>query len=216
MYGDESEQRRKGSGIVRIIKKITEKELEEILELHEKWLRGEETGIRADLSDVDLACFDLSYARLGRANLNYANLSDAILIGANLVEINLIDANLNGSDLTNANLTRSSLIDADLRNANLSNANLINANLDFSAMSLWCGDLLANYDDKQIIQQLYHVFSHIQNSTNVSSKLKEKFLVPELIEVVNEFHRAEECGKIKENSQLNPTLEYKNGNNLED
>ena len=61
------------------MKTITQEELTEILRLHKLWLKGDNKGIRADLS---------------YANLSYANLSDAILSGAILS-----GANLSGADL---------------------------------------------------------------------------------------------------------------------
>ena len=45
------------------------KELKKVLELHEKWLNGEQGGIRADLSNTDLRDADLRYANLRGANL---------------------------------------------------------------------------------------------------------------------------------------------------
>lgn len=50
------------------------KELKEVVAKHGKWLRGEDGGARANLSD---------------ANLRYADLSDADLSGANLSDANL-------------------------------------------------------------------------------------------------------------------------------
>ena len=64
-------------------------ELERILELHAKWLNGEEGGERADLSDADLSGADLREADLREANLSHADLSDADLSGADLREADL-------------------------------------------------------------------------------------------------------------------------------
>jgi hypothetical protein len=83
-------------------------ELKSVLDLHAKWLRGEEGGSRADLS---------------RTNLSGAN-----LIGANLRGADLRDANLRGANLYGANLYGADLIGADLRDANLIGANLYGAN----------------------------------------------------------------------------------------
>lgn len=58
--------------------------LERILELHAKWLNGEEGGERADLSHADLSGADLREADLREANLSHADLSDADLRGADL------------------------------------------------------------------------------------------------------------------------------------
>ena len=58
--------------------------LERILELHAKWLNGEEGGERADLSHTDLSGADLREANLSHADLSHADLSDADLRGADL------------------------------------------------------------------------------------------------------------------------------------
>lgn len=46
--------------------------LERILELHEKWLNGEEGGERADLGHADLSDADLGHADLREADLDYS------------------------------------------------------------------------------------------------------------------------------------------------
>ena len=51
---------------------MTKAELDWILALHAKWLRGEKDGVRANLSAANL-----SYANLSSADLRYANLSAA-------------------------------------------------------------------------------------------------------------------------------------------
>jgi hypothetical protein len=69
-------------------------ELKLKLDLHLKWLRGEDGGIYADLSGADLSDANLSDANLSRANLSRADLSGA----------DLSRANLSGADLSRANL----------------------------------------------------------------------------------------------------------------
>ena len=64
--------------------------LNSILELHRKWLYGEDGGKRANLY----------YANLSRANLYGANLCDADLSRANLYGANLHGANLHGANLS--------------------------------------------------------------------------------------------------------------------
>ena len=63
--------------------------LERILELHEKWLNGEEGGERADLSHADLSGADLREANLCHVDLSHTDLSDADLRGADLREADL-------------------------------------------------------------------------------------------------------------------------------
>ena len=66
--------------------------LTDILEKHSKWLRGDSTGSRADLSRANLRSADLSRADLSRANLRNADLRSA----------NLRSAVLSGADLSGA------------------------------------------------------------------------------------------------------------------
>jgi len=128
---------------------ITQDELNEILEKHEKWLNSKPDGEKADLHGRDLQGLDLykanlQYANLHNANLNYVNLQDANLQhadlwtsdlkGANLQYANLNWTNLDNVDLSYANLRfaslkKASLCFASLRNTNLTGADLFNANL---------------------------------------------------------------------------------------
>ena len=101
------------------MKVFTQDELKIILDKHVKWLRGEDGGARANLSE----------ANLSEANLNGADLSGADLSGANLSEANLSEANLSGADLGGAYLSGAYLSGAYLSGANLSRANLSGANL---------------------------------------------------------------------------------------
>ena len=80
--------------------------LDSILDLHGRWLRGEQGGQVADL--------------------RWANLQVANLQGANLQGANLQGANLRGADLRGA----------DLRWANLQGANLRRAHLDLAICRL--------------------------------------------------------------------------------
>lgn len=50
--------------------------------------------------------------------------------------------------------------------------------------------------EKQIIQQLYHVLSHVKYSEQISVEVKEKLFNEDLIRLANRFHRVEECGKL--------------------
>ena len=111
------------------MKKISKKELKNILEKHKKWLMNEKDGKRANLSYTDLSNADLNYAELQYADLNYAELGFADLNHANLAKANLYHANLQFSELRFANLTNAELSNADLSGANLEFANLTQAKL---------------------------------------------------------------------------------------
>ena len=114
------------------MKIYTQEELASILDLHAKWLRGENGGIRADLRDTNLRYANLRYANLRYADLRYADLRDANLRdtdmrGASLRYADLRYADLRDTDLRGANLSDTDLSDADLRGANLRYADLSDA-----------------------------------------------------------------------------------------
>ena len=103
------------------------------------------------------------------------------------------------ADLCDADMRRADLCDADLRRANLrgadmSGADLSGANLDFSCLPLWCGSLSAHFDDRQIIQIIYHAVKAGLNSKNTGEEVKNE--LTKLIDLANRFHRADECGRI--------------------
>ena len=151
-------------------------ELEKILELHAKWLNGEEGGERADLSWADLYFEDLSYTDLSHTDLSYTNLSY--------------------TDLSHTDLRHCDLRGADLSQANLRHCDLRGADLDYSCLPLWCGSLSANFDDRQLKQIAYHLVKAGLQSKNASEETKTE--LRKLIPFANGFHKAEECGLIEE------------------
>ena len=165
---------------------MTREELQEILDKHKKWLNNKNGGEKAELRYADLIYADLRCAYLRCAYLIYADLR-----GADLGSADLRCADLRGADLRGANLRG-----ADLRGANLNDANLNDANLDYSCLPLWRGSLLANMDDKQVKQLLYHTLSIVKHSNNVSKTLKEALLTEQNVNIAKEFHRANECDKL--------------------
>lgn len=123
---------------------MKQEELNDILEKHQLYLKGEEGGVRANLEGTDLRDANLRGAKLASANLRGANLAWANLRGANLRCDDLVGVNLQGANLVGANLQLADLeganlksVDlecanlelANLRGVNLQNANLRNANL---------------------------------------------------------------------------------------
>ena len=145
---------------------IDKERLSEILELHKKWMAGNEVGERADLKDANLVGANLEGADLRYADLRYADLKDANLVGANL------------------------------DNADLEGADLEGADLDYSCLPLWCGSLKVHMDDKQVKQLLYHTLSIAKHSKNVSEDLKTALLTEKNLEIANQFHRVDECGEL--------------------
>ena len=168
---------------------MNQQELDLILINHKNWLNGVEGGCFADLSNADLSGADLVDANLRAANLRDANLRGADLIGADLSGANLFDADLRSANLSNADLSG-----ADLRCADLRSANLSGVNLDFSCLPLWCGSVEAQFDDKQIIQIIYHAVKAGLDSSNTSKEVKSELL--KIVDLANKFHRVHECGRI--------------------
>ena len=117
------------------MKNISIEELNEILQKHEMWLKGEEGGERADLINVDLRGVDLSNINLNGADLKCADLSGADLRNANLMNANLWYTNLSYADLRYADLWNINLSESDLNNANLRDTNLRGANLSYTNLS---------------------------------------------------------------------------------
>lgn len=64
--------------------KIDKERLNEILELHKKWIEGDKEGKHANLKGANL-----NYVDLEGADLNYADLEGADLSGANLKDAEL-------------------------------------------------------------------------------------------------------------------------------
>ena len=159
------------------VKEMTQCDLNTIIQLHEKWLRGEPGGKKADLRSANLR-----YANLHNADLRYANLSYADLRGADL----------RSADLRSADLRSANLHNADLRYANLRYADLRYANVDFSSWPLWCGSLKGVKVDARIARQLaYHLCSVVCDDPEFTSARKQ------ILPFANKFHRVDECGKLK-------------------
>ena len=110
----------------------------------------------------------------------------ADLGGATLCDVTLGYVNLYGANLYGTNL----------HGANLHGADLGGANIDFSCLPLWCGSLHVHFDNKQMIQILYHLLSVVSYSKYTSEEMRKALLTPELCEIANKFHRVDECGKI--------------------
>ena len=123
---------------------MTMDKIKEVLELHRKWIYGEDGGERAnlhganlegvilhgaDLREADLGEADLCGADLRGANLCGAYLCEASLCGANLCGAYLCKADLRGANLHGANLCVTNLYGADLRGVDLCMANLYEADL---------------------------------------------------------------------------------------
>ena len=95
------------------------------------------------------------------------------------------------ANLEGANLERADLEGANLERADLEDANLKGANLDYSCWPLWCGSLRDVQIDKRIFAQLaYHLCRVIVDDDEC--KAAQRALYP----IANQFHRADECGRL--------------------
>jgi len=129
--------------------------------------------------------------------------SNPDLSGADLGCADLSGANLRGANLSGAILSYANLRGANLRGAILRGAILSYADLDFSCLDLSCNSLSALFDERHLIQFLYHVAIPTQNnSLNIKDKdLKKLLNMKAFKKVVNKFHRVEECGTFTGNKK---------------
>lgn len=104
--------------------------------------------------------------------------------------LELVGYNLSRSDLSGCDLRGS-----DLSRSNLRGSNLRGSNLDYSCLPLWCGSLGAHFDDRQIIQIVYHAVKAGLDSPNVSEDVKSE--LRKVAGLANRFHRVDECGRIE-------------------
>ncbi len=185
--------------------RMTQDELDKILEAHKKWLNGDKDGVRANLhgaflrnvnlyntnlSDADLSCayfcgVDLSRAHLRGADLQGAYLNSINLNNADLSYTNLEYTTLTRTDLNYANLSGANLTDADLRHANTRGFNLSGAKgllsvIDYMKLHF------ERVDDGYIV---YKTFGG-QYTPSESWEIKPGSV---LTENVN-FDRTEDCG----------------------
>ena len=170
---------------------MEQKQLQNVLKLHQKWMNNEPDGKRADLRGADLREANLWGANLWGADLREANLWGADLRGADLREANLRGADLWGADLWRANLWGADLREANLREADLRGANLWGANLDYSCWPLWCGSLDARVCKRIAAQLAYHFCRLDCNDPEVIAA--QNAIIP----LANQFHRVDECGKLE-------------------
>lgn len=96
------------------MKKISQEELNEMLDLHHEWIKDKEKGKRADLSDMDLSCLsfkekNISFCNFENSDLSYCNFSwthcvDSCFRNAKLVNVDFYCACIGGSDFTGADM----------------------------------------------------------------------------------------------------------------
>lgn len=103
--------------------------LKDILNQHKKWLKHEEGGIRADLSNLDLNGVDFSGVDFRRAyfkctNFTGSHFKESHFSGADFTRANFREAYFTGTDLVLSNLRETNFIGAYLKGINFTGANL--------------------------------------------------------------------------------------------
>ena len=98
------------------MRKITQDELDKIIDEHQKWTRGLRRQ-RANLSHCDISGL----------NMSYANLANGIFVNADMSSVDLTCTNLTNAEMSGAILTRADLTHTNLSSTNLSGADLSEA-----------------------------------------------------------------------------------------
>ena len=115
--------------------RVTENQLQLILDSHARHRAGRPDGrravlLRCDLRGLDLKGVDFSGADLVDCNFDGCNMTGALLEGATLTGSRFTDCLLNAARFNHADLTRTDFAMADLRGADLSAAKLTEAHLE--------------------------------------------------------------------------------------
>ena len=136
----------------------------------------------ADLAEANLEGAKLAGAKLASADLNHARMSEADMSGADLSDANLDDAKLSFAKLIDAHLVGASMIGTYLYDADITGADI-----DYAAWPLWCGSSDLTIDERQAKQLLAHALILAVGNGFVS----KDWIIGELIDYANEFHRIE-------------------------
>jgi len=112
---------------------MTQEELDQILDLHSKWLNEEPGGVRADLSEETLAGLDIRDRNLTNSVCFLTNFSQCLLENTNFTQAELRNAVFDDTDVISctfigANLDESSFLEAVVQNCDLTQASLIRSN----------------------------------------------------------------------------------------
>lgn len=110
-------------------KQITQENINEMVELHRKWLNKDADGRRFDLNGYDLR--DICFRNV---ILTDAKLTDCFFYSGDLDGVCLGGAELQDSDFSSANMKTARLQSAKLQNANLEFATLTTANLEYATL----------------------------------------------------------------------------------
>ena len=164
------------------LRKISEDDLREILEKHEKWLNDEDGGEKADMQQSDMQRANMQRANMQRANMKWADMRG----------VDMQQSDMRGADMRGANMQWADMRGADMQWADMRGADMRGVDLDFSCWPLWCGSLDVIVDKRIAAQLAYHFCRLVCDDDEVKSA--QKMLAP----LANQFHRVEECGRIEE------------------
>lgn len=112
------------------LRKITQKELDEIIERHQHYLREDcegWEGMAADLTCADLSGLSFSYADMRLADFDGSVIHRSRFISANLKRTSFVNADLNDSNFSGASLEFADFKGADMTDCVFKNATLYNA-----------------------------------------------------------------------------------------
>ncbi|MEW6597246.1 MAG: pentapeptide repeat-containing protein [Pseudomonadota bacterium] len=116
--------------------RFSQKDLDAVLDRHERFLRGQPDGARALVKMADLSGLDLSRRNLSGMDFTGALMRNCYLVQAKLVAATGYACDLSGADLRGADMTRIDLRGANLRGSNLAFAQLDEADFRPAAMNL--------------------------------------------------------------------------------
>lgn len=121
------------------MQKITQQELDEMIELHLLWLNNDTSGQRLKLFDKNLSHLDFSAKKL-----YWANLTDCKIKCANFENSNCANCDFEGSNLAESSFYNTYCVKASFRYCNLSFTDFFRANLslaDFVSANLTASEL---------------------------------------------------------------------------
>lgn len=160
---------------------MTQKELNVILEKHEKWLTGKEGGEQANLEGADLKRLDFS-----KYELREIILKNADLYLANFNGVIMTDADLSGADCTGVDFSVTAIRGTNFEGATMDNVGI----------GLWDGGSGFQTDLKFVYQVLA-----VLCTLNVEGEGKDEFekIKSMMLPYAVQSHIAEEVYLIEEN-----------------
>lgn len=106
------------------MKKMTQNEMNEILKLHEMWLKGEKNGVRARIEERDLFGLNMIGANLQHAIITRSFIKNCNMDYANMLNANIINTTIAYSSMNNVVLTSSSIVNVNMTEISMQGTNL--------------------------------------------------------------------------------------------